>query len=166
MYIGFGSLTTKDPQKLGAEILEGVRLAGVRALLATGWGGLEDTRLPENVHVIKCAPHDALFRRVRAVVHHGGAGSTAAGLRAGLPTLICFMAVDQPFWGNRVHQLGCGPKPLNLKKLKAADLAQALKVLTTTRSFRQRAEEVARGIAAEDGIQRAIEVIEAQGCDA
>ncbi|NQU63781.1 MAG: glycosyltransferase family 1 protein, partial [SAR324 cluster bacterium] len=115
IYIGFGSMPSWDPKKLTKEIIEGVRLANVRAILAIGWGGLKEVDLPETIFAIKGAPHDALFKYVSAVVHHGGAGTTAAGLRAGLPTLICHSAFDQPYWGRRIFSLGCGPKPQSLK---------------------------------------------------
>jgi sterol 3beta-glucosyltransferase len=137
-----------------------VRQAGVRALLAMGWGGLAKIEVPESVHMIGSAPHHALFPLMSAVVHHGGAGSTAAGLRAGRPTLVCPLAVDQPFWGYLVNKMGCGPKPQPMNRLKAERFAEGLRELTGTESYRVRAREVAGAIAKEDGVARAIEVIE------
>jgi len=162
IYIGFGSMPSWDPKKLTKEIIEGVRLANVRAILAIGWGGLQEVDLPETMFAIKGAPHDALFEYVSAVVHHGGAGTTAAGLRAGLPTFICHSAFDQPYWGRRICSLGCGPKPQSLKRIKAARFALGLEELTRKESYRERAGEIARKIAKEDGITRAIELIEAR----
>lgn len=161
VYIGFGSMATGNPLKITREVVKGVRLAGVRAVLATGWGGMNQIQVPDNIHVIKGAPHDALFQRVSAVVHHGGAGTTAAGLRAGKPSLICPLYFDQPYWGRRVWSLGCGPKPQRLKKLKAEQFARGLLELTQTESFAARAAEMARVIAQEHGVARAIEVVEA-----
>ena len=161
IYIGFGSMPSRDPKKLTKEIIEGLRLANVRAILATGWGGLEEVDLPETMFTIEGAPHDALFKHVSAVVHHGGAGTTATGLRAGLPTLICHSSFDQPYWGRRIWSLGCGPKPQSLKRIKAARFARGLEDLTRKESYRERAGEIARTIAKEDGITRAIELIEA-----
>jgi sterol 3beta-glucosyltransferase len=159
VYIGFGSMTTKHPDQLAREIVEGVRRAGIRAILATGWGGLAKVDVPDTVHVIEGAPHTALFKHVSAVVHHGGAGTTAAGLRAGRPTLVCPLTVDQPFWAHRVWKLGCGPKPQSLKRLRATAFAQGLKDLLQTDSYQIRAATIARDIATEDGIARAIEII-------
>ncbi len=159
VYIGFGSMTTRRPDHLARQIVEGVRRAGVRALLATGWGALEGFDVPGTVHVIKGAPHDALFRHVSAVVHHGGAGTTAAGLRAGRPTLICPLTVDQPFWAHRVWALGCGPEPQRLKRLNADSFARGLEELVQTDSYRTRAAAIAQAIAKEDGIGHAIEII-------
>ncbi len=163
VYIGFGSMTTLDPGLVAREVIDGVQRAGVRAILATGWGGMEKVDVPDNIYVIESAPHEVLFKHVRAVVHHGGAGSTAAGLRAGKPTLICPMAVDQPFWGRRVHALGCGPKYLHLKKLKGKVFGDKLKDLVETESYAVCAEEIAEKIALEDGIGEAIRVIESEG---
>ena len=159
VYIGFGSMTTKHPDRLAREIVEGVRRAGIRAILATGWGGLAEVNVPDSVHVIEGAPHSALFKHVSAVVHHGGAGTTAAGLRAGRPTLVCPLTVDQPFWAHRVWKLGCGPEPLSLKRLNAEAFARRLEDLTQTGSYRTRAAVIARAIANEDGIAQAIKII-------
>ncbi len=160
VYIGFGSMTTSDPARLVAKVVEGVRQAKVRAILATGWGALEKIDVPDTMHVIDGAPHDALFNHVSAVVHHGGAGTTAAGLRAGLPTLICPLTFDQPFWGRRIQSLGCGPKPQSLKRLRADRFAQGLAELTQTESYRDCAGTIAQVIAKEDGIGSVIKVIE------
>lgn len=161
VYIGFGSMATVTPEQAAEQVVEGVRRAGVRAILATGWGGLAGIDVPETVHVIREAPHDALFPHVAAVVHHGGAGSTAAGLRAGRPTLVCPLGVDQPFWGARVATLGCGPAPLKLKRLRADRFAERLTELVRTESYRQCAGAVAAAIAEEDGVGTAVRVIEA-----
>jgi len=163
VYIGFGSMTPKNPEAATREIVEGVRQAGVRALLAMGWGGLAKMDLPETVHMIHSKPHHALFPLMSAVVHHGGAGSTAAGLRAGRPTLVCPLTVDQPFWAHHVWKLGCGPKPQPMNRLRAESFAEGLRELTQTESYRRRAREIAEAMAREDGVARAIEVIERAG---
>ncbi|UCE31521.1 MAG: glycosyltransferase family 1 protein [Burkholderiales bacterium] len=160
VYIGFGSMTTGDPARLARTVVEGVRAAGLRAVIGIGWGAIGEIETPATVHCIGGAPYDALFRHVSAVVPHGGAGTTAAGLRAGLPTLICPLAFDQRFWGQRVHALGCGPRPRALKRLTAERFARALIELTRTDSYRVRAGELAAAIAREDGVARAVELIE------
>jgi UDP:flavonoid glycosyltransferase YjiC (YdhE family) len=161
VYIGFGSMTTGDPAQFAKTIVAGVRLAGIRAILATGWGAIGDIDVPESICVINGAPHHALFKHVSSVVHHGGAGTTAAGLRAGLPALICPLTVDQPFWGRRVFALGCGPKPQPLKRLKVEQFAAGLIELTRNESYCVRAREVASAIAEEDGVRRAAEIVSA-----
>ena len=161
VYIGFGSMVTGDPARLAHTIVEAVRRAGIRAILTTGWGGMAEVDVPESIHVIQAAPHSALFKHVAAVVHHGGAGTTAAGLRAGLPTLVCPLTFDQPFWGRRVVSLGCGPRPQPLKRLSAKRFAEGLVELTHTESYGCRAREVANAIAEEDGLALAVQIIEA-----
>ena len=161
VYIGFGSMTTEDSSRLAQVIVEGVRRTGLRAILATGWGAIGEIEVPATIHLISGAPHFALFKHVSAVVHHGGAGTTAAGLRAGLPVLICPLAFDQRFWGHRVFSLGCGPKPQPLKQLRADRFGEGLMELTQTESYRVRAQEVASAIAKEDGVTRAVEILEA-----
>ena len=160
VYIGFGSMVTGDPNRLAHIIIDAVRRAGIRAIVTTGWGGVAETEVPEFVHVMQAAPHSALFNHVAAVVHHGGAGTTAAGLRAGLPTLVCPLTFDQPFWGRQVHSLGCGPRPQRLGRLKPGRFANGLIELTQTEAYRARARDVARAIAQEDGLARAVQLIE------
>lgn len=158
-YIGFGSMP------FGAErntqiLKEAVRQWGGRAVVARGWGGINPSDLPENIFAIEKAPHDKLFRHVSAVVHHGGAGTTAAGLYLGRPTFVVPQAVDQPYWGRRVYELGCGPKPIRLRKLTPELLAQALRELTGNPAYRKNANALATRLSAEDGIGKAIKVIE------
>lgn len=162
VYVGFGSIFGRDPLRLTRMVLEAVQQAGVRAILAGGWGGLEPTRfeLPDTVHAIETAPHDWLFPRVSAVVHHGGCGTTAAGLRAGRPTVICPFFGDQPFWGTRVHALGVGPKAIPQKRLTVQKLASAIRQAVTDPSLREAAAELGRRIRAEDGVGNAVAFIE------
>lgn len=160
IYIGFGSMTTGDPARLAQIIVEGVRRSGIRAIIATGWGAMEKIEVPETIYIIKGAPHCVLFKYVTAVVHHGGAGTTAAGLRAGLPTLICPLTFDQPYWGRRVFSMGCGPKPQLLKRLSTERFMKALIDLTQNESYRVHAGILAQTIAGENGIARAVDVIE------
>ena len=94
-----------------------------------------------------------------AVVHHGGAGTTAAGFRAGVPTIVVPFMTDQPFWGKRVYELGVGPKPISRRRLTIKRLADAMTEAVTNSGIRQRAAELGRKIRAEDGIANAIEVI-------
>ncbi|HEY1012134.1 MAG TPA: glycosyltransferase, partial [Herpetosiphonaceae bacterium] len=125
VYIGFGSMGSRDPREAGRIALEALALTGQRGILAAGWGGLTLDDLPDNVHLISSIYHSWLFPRMRAVVHHGGAGTTAAGLRAGAPSVIVPFMGDQPFWGRRVADLGAGPAPIPRKQLTAERLAAA-----------------------------------------
>lgn len=156
VYIGFGSMASRHPERTTQLVLDAVAQSGCRAILASGWGGLTPDDVPDSVFRLDGAPHDRLFPRCAAVVHHGGAGTTAAGLRAGRPTVICPFFGDQPFWGRRVHELGAGPEPIPQKKLTASGLASAIRAATETSSIRQSARELGRRIRDEDGIGRAL----------
>lgn len=161
--IGFGSMGFgKDAAARGAMIREAVDRAGVRAVVATGWGGLELDDC-DRVRVVDAVPHDWLFARVDAVVHHGGSGTTAAGLRAGRPTLVCPVLGDQPFWGRRIHRLGAGPAPIPLADLDAGRLAAALTELVGTPRFAARAGLLAGLIQTEDGTGSAVHFLERVG---
>lgn len=160
VYIGFGSMAGRNPQRLAGIVIEALKQAGVRGIIATGWGGIDAGSLPNTVFKIDQAPHDWLFPRMAAVVHHGGAGTTAAGLRAGKPTVICAFIADQPFWGQRVHALGVGSKTIPQKRLTAPKLAAAIREVTTNSAIRENASALGEKIRAEDGIGNAVALIE------
>jgi sterol 3beta-glucosyltransferase len=128
--------------------------------LATGWGGLTADNASDDIFVLEAVPHDWLFPQVAAVVHHGGAGTTGAALRAGKPTVICPLVGDQPFWGRRVAALGVGPSPISPRKLTAERLAGAIGKAVSDQDMHQRAAALGAAIRAEDGIGRAIALID------
>ncbi len=159
VYVGFGSMGSRNPQETAELVLEALYKTGQRAILQSGWGGLRPENLPDNVHTISSVPHGWLFPRVAAVVHHGGAGTTAAGLRAGVPSIIIPFFGDQPFWGERVFRLGVGPELIPRKRLTADRLAHAIQQAVTDPGMRQRAASLGARIRAEDGIGKAVAVI-------
>jgi UDP:flavonoid glycosyltransferase YjiC (YdhE family) len=119
VYVGFGSMPDRNAAEITEITIEALAQTGRRGLLLTGWGGLTNADLPDYLFKIEAAPHDWLFPRMAAVVHHGGAGTTAAGLRAGVPSLVVPYFGDQFFWGQRVAELEVGPRPLARQKLSA-----------------------------------------------
>lgn len=161
VYIGFGSMAGVDPAATTRVVLAAIAHARVRAVLATGWGGLAAGDVPADVFMLDAAPHEALFPRMAAVVHHGGAGTTAAGLRAGCPTVVCPFAVDQPFWGARVQALGAGPAPIPQRRLDPARLGGAIRAAVHDPAMRDAARRLSSAIRAEDGVGTAIARIEA-----
>lgn len=159
VYVGFGSMAADDAPAITATVLEALKQTGKRGLLLTGWGGISQADLPPYVCKIDQAPHDWLFPRMATVVHHGGAGTTAAGLRAGRPSILIPFFADQPFWGERVYRLGVGPRPLPRKRLTANLLAEAIHKTFNDDLMRQRAADLGKQIRAEDGVARAVEVV-------
>jgi sterol 3beta-glucosyltransferase len=154
--IGFGSMASAKPQEVTEMVLSAVRRAGVRAVLLSGWGGLASPPEAVDVFSTDAVPHDWLFPRVAAVVHHGGAGTTGAALSAGVPALVVPFAADQPFWGARVKALGAGPKPIPRKTLTASVLAQALRAMVDDQAMREHAVKLGGLIRAEDGVAEAV----------
>jgi len=160
VYIGFGSMGSRKPAETTDLVLQALAKTGQRAILLSGWGGLQKTDLPASVCMIDSIPHAWLFARVAAVVHHGGAGTTGAGLRAGVPSIVLPFTTEQAFWGQRVHNLGVGPAPIPRSKLTVDRLARAIEEAVTNTAMRQRAAELGSKIQAEDGIANAVEIIQ------
>jgi sterol 3beta-glucosyltransferase len=160
VYIGFGSMGSRNPEQTADLVLQAIAMTGQRAILQSGWGGLSKTDLPDNVFVVDSISHSWLFPRVAAVVHHGGAGTTAAGLRAGVPTIVIPFFGDQPFWGRRVAELGVGTEPIPRKQLTAKKLAVAIHRVVTDRSIQQNAANLGAKIRSEDGIANVVDIIQ------
>ena len=158
-YVGFGSMGGSGGLERTKVILEALEKSGQRGLIASGWGGMKASELPPSVFMLESVPHDWLFPKVSVVVHHGGSGTTAAGLRAGKPTGICPFLGDQPFWGQLVYERGVGPQPIPQGKLTAARLAEAICIATQDTEMRGRAAALGQKICEEDGVARAVEVV-------
>ncbi|KZD00353.1 MULTISPECIES: glycosyltransferase [unclassified Thalassospira] len=156
IYIGFGSMHGNDPTTMAEMIAEAGSQADVSAIVATGWGGMDNIDWPANILAVREVPHDWLFPKVDIAIHHGGAGTCAAALRAGRPSIIIPFFGDQPFWAKCLHRLGVAPRPIKPAKLDTAMLASRIKTVLETPSYRNNAERVASKIAAEDGIANAI----------
>jgi UDP:flavonoid glycosyltransferase YjiC (YdhE family) len=154
IYVGFGSMTGMDQSLLAETTLGAIRKAGKRAVVCGGWGSLKSVAAHENVLVVDDVPHDWLFSRVSALVHHGGAGTFMAGLCAGKPTLVVPFFGDQPMWGRFARRLGVGPAPLPKKKLDQNRLAAAIRDVCEKESYRTRAAELAPILRAEQGAAR------------
>lgn len=161
VYIGFGSMGFgRHAAARGRLIAEAVERAGIRAVVASGWGGVSLQEASPRILALEEAPHEHLFPRVDAVVHHGGAGTTAAGLRAGRPTLVCPVLGDQAFWGQRVASLAAGPAPMLLRTLTAQVLADHLRQLVADPGYARGATAVGELLRQEDGTGAAVRVLE------
>lgn len=158
VFLGFGSMAGGDGERLGSLAVRALRRAKVRGILQSGWAGLTttpDAPAADDILTIGDVPHALLFPRMSAVVHHCGAGTTAAGLRAGVPTVPVPVTADQPFWAARLASLGAATAPIPFKDLAAdhavARLADALTRATTDPTLRERATHAAHRLASEDG---------------
>lgn len=159
IYIGFGSMVGGSFPEMQRMILEALKMTGQRAILASGWRALANDHLPDNAYCVGYVPHGWLFTQVKAVVHHGGAGTTAAGLQAGKPTLIIPFGGDQPYWGNRVRACGAGPAPIPRRSLSVPLLAERLQQLDDKQICLQ-AERLGRQLADENGCENACDILE------
>lgn len=158
VYFGFGSMPGLDPDTMTEMICDSLEQTGNRGILATGGGALQARESSGNVYFIADAPHDRLFPHVSCIVHHGGAGTTGASLRAGKPMAICPFFGDQPFWARRVLHLGVGPAPLKRKALSAASLANVIRQMAQA-DMRQRAAKLGGAIQQDAGIANAVSFI-------
>lgn len=158
--VTFGSISGQDPARSAEIVIEALRKTGERGILVTGWGGLEATDLPNSVLQIRAAPYEWLFPRSSAVVHHGGAGTTAAGLRAGKPSIVCPFFGDQPFWGHRIEELGVGPPPLPQRDLNAVTLSSAIERAVDNGEMQRKATQIGAKIRNENGVDAAARLIE------
>lgn len=150
IYIGFGSIVVDDADKFTEMIFEAIKLAGVRALVSKGWGGLGagSVGIPEGVFMLENTPHDWLFPQVAACVIHGGAGTTAIALKCGKPIMIVPFFGDQFFWGSMIGKAKAGPEAVPYKRLTAEKLAEGIKFCLTEEA-RTNAQRIARNIASE-----------------
>ncbi|KAF9871324.1 hypothetical protein CkaCkLH20_11245 [Colletotrichum karsti] len=153
VYIGFGSIVLDDPERVVNTILGAVRAVGVRAIISKGWSDLAGSE-SDNVYWIGDCPHEWLFQHVAAVVHHGGAGTTACGLRNGKPTTIVPFFGDQPFWGDMVAEAGAGPRPIPHKQLTSENLKAAIEYCLSNQAV-SAARKIAAQMESERGVQAA-----------
>lgn len=169
--IGFGSIPVLEPGRLWRAIIQAVEKTNQRAVVLTGWGGLDrrgDPDAAENperrqmradLFVTEAAPHDWLYPQCSMAIHHGGAGATSASMRAGIPTVIIPFLWDQLYWGRRAHALGVGPAPIPQPEVTVEALSDAIRAALTP-SVRKRAESLGNLLQAEDGLARAVELLE------
>jgi sterol 3beta-glucosyltransferase len=157
VFVGMGSATVPDPRRMSDEVVRALRRAGLRGVIQRGWGGLEATG--DDILTIGEVPHSALFPRMAAVVHHCGAGTTAAGLRAGVPAVPVPIQFDEGFWAARLVLAGVAPAVLPLRRLTADSLASALVRAVREPAYRERAQDLGARIRAEDGVAPVLDAV-------
>ncbi|MEU9055871.1 glycosyltransferase [Streptomyces sp. NPDC048384] len=157
VFVGLGSATVPDPAVLSTEVVRALRRAGLRTVIQRGWGGLEAAG--DDVLTIDEVPHSVLFPRMAAVIHHCGAGTTGAGLRAGVPAVPVPIQFDEGFWAARLVALGVAPRAVPLRKLTAETLTTAVREATGDPSYGRRAQALAEGLRAEDGTAAVVDAV-------
>jgi UDP:flavonoid glycosyltransferase YjiC (YdhE family) len=160
IYVGFGSMSSRKPEETADIILHAISKTKQRAIMLSGWGGLQKANLPDNVFMVDSIPISWLFPHVSVAIHHGGAGTTAEALTAGIPSIVIPFFGDQFFWGRRVFELGVGPEPIPRKKLTVGRLAHAIQETVTNQTMYQYAANLGTKIRAEDGIANAVAIIQ------
>jgi sterol 3beta-glucosyltransferase len=153
---GFGSMAGQKPEELTEIVKTTIHRLGIRGIIVTGSGMLANTQSSNQLYCINSVPHDWLFPRVHAVVHHGGAGTTGAALQAGVPSVIVPFAVDQPFWAGRVESLGVGGKSIPRRKLTVERLVASLQQVLGDVKMQQAAQRLGEKIRSEDGVANAV----------
>ena len=157
VYVGFGSMTGFDNARLLDALIES--MAGRRALFYPGWSGIDPKALPDNFLAIADTPHDWLFPRVAAVIHHGGSGTSHSAARAGVPSIVTPFAGDQFFWAERLRLAGVAPPAVDARRPKAEAFGRALDFVFTARA-RNRAQSLGETMRAENGVLNAVAALE------
>jgi sterol 3beta-glucosyltransferase len=161
--VGFGSnLTGREPHLLTQLYVDAIERIGGRGIFFAGWGDFAGIGLPQTILRVESVPHDWLFPRVAAVVHHGGAGSTSAAAAAGVPSVAMPFLGDQFFWARQLHALGCGPPPLDRRSLSVEHLAATLADLAGNAAYHRNAQALGEALRAENGADKAAIWIEQQ----
>ncbi|XP_059436707.1 sterol 3-beta-glucosyltransferase UGT80A2-like isoform X2 [Corylus avellana] len=156
IYVGFGSLPVQEPERMTNIIVQALEITRQRGIINKGWGGLGNMAEPKDfVYLLDNCPHDWLFPRCIAVVHHGGAGTTAAGLKAACPTTVIPFFGDQPFWGEQVHARGVGPAPIPVDEFSLDKLVDAIRFMLDPK-VKENAVELAKAMENEDGVRGAV----------
>lgn len=158
VYVGFGSMTGFEPRQLLEAVVRA--LAGRRALFHLGWSGIEPAALPASIMPIGDTPHDWLFPRMAAVIHHGGSGTTHSAARAGVPSIVTPFAADQFFWAQRLRLAGVAPEPVDAHRPTVDAYARALEFAGTARA-QQQARALGEAMRAENGVSCAVKTLEA-----
>jgi UDP:flavonoid glycosyltransferase YjiC (YdhE family) len=156
--ISFGSMINQDAERIDRIVQKALKQTGNRGVILSGWSGVKGSSSKDLLY-LESAPHGWLLPHCKMLIHHGGAGTTAAGLRAGIPNIIVPYMADQPFWGKRVHAVGAGPRPILVKDLSVEKLSQAI-VDAEKESLRKGAQIVGQQISNEDGTGEAVKWIE------
>lgn len=156
--ITFGSMVNRHRERIDRIICDTLKRTNNRGIILSGWSGVTN-QSSDDLLYLEAVPHGWLLPKCKMIIHHGGAGTTSAGLRAGIPNIVVPFTADQPFWGKRVHAIGAGSKPILVKTLSVENLTRAIAEAESD-SLRERARAIGQRIRSEDGVGRAVTLIE------
>lgn len=160
IYVGFGSMVGTNPSRTGAVIRDALRIAGLRAVVAAGSGGIDCNTPSDDVYLTQDVPHSWLFPRVSLIVHHGGSGTTGAALAAGKPQVVCPFVGDQPYYSRRLHEIGVAPAPVPQRHLTTRTLSNAIQRAISDRTLRVNAERIGNIVRSEGATETAVRILE------
>ncbi len=160
IYIGFGSMNSPNVEQVSQWIATALKQSGQRAILLKGWGGISESISNDQAMMLDKVPHDWLFPHMAAVIHHGGAGTTHAGLWSGVPSVALPFFGDQDFWGQRLFGMGCGPRPVKQSQLDANKLTHLIQALIKQPNYSKRSQELSQRMRSEGGVKEAVSLIE------
>lgn len=160
VYVGFGSMLGPNPAHTARTIIGALQGARARAVLASGWGGIDPTMSGDNYIVVEDVDHEWLFPQMSAIIHHGGAGTSGAALKSGRPQVVCPFFDDQPFFARTMSSLGVAPAPIRQNFLSAERLSIAIQEAVNSNILSRNAHAIGSKIALEDGLRNATDLIE------
>ena len=161
MCISFGSMVNRNADGIDKVVREALKNTNNRGIILSGWSAVKD-QITDHLIYLDAVPHDWLLPRCKMIVHHGGAGTTSAGLRAGIPNVVIPFTADQPFWGGRIHAVGAGPRPIPVKRLSVEKLTRAI-LEAEGDAIRKRVQALGQKIGSESGVQSAVKLITSYG---
>ena len=159
--VSFGSMIHRDAERIDEIIRDALKRSKQRAVILSGWGSVHRTSTSDVLY-LDAVPHDWLLPHCKMLIHHGGAGTTSAGLRAGIPQVVVPFMADQPFWGKRIHAIGVGSHPLRVKNISTDQLMQAM-VESEAQAVCEQARLVSQFVRKDAGVLLAIDIIEKVG---
>jgi UDP:flavonoid glycosyltransferase YjiC (YdhE family) len=158
VYVGFGSMSSSGTDRVGRLLVEAIAATGRRCIVSSGWADLGAGALPHGWRLVQEVPHALLFPRVACVVHHGGSGTMAAALRAGVPQVLLPLILDQYHHAHRLHLAGIAPRPIPMARISAAQLADSIRTALAMPAGPRRA--VAERLRASDGRAQIVQRLE------
>jgi sterol 3beta-glucosyltransferase len=161
IYIGFGSMRSYQPVETVELVEEALIRTGQRGILLVDPDAYSTQKRSDRLYLTNETAHDWLFPQMQAIVHHGGAGTTAASLQAGVPTIVVPSFGEQVFWGSQAARLGVGPRPISRTQLTAKKLAERIEAVLRNSNVKQRASEIGRYLRSENGVDQAVEAVNA-----